>query len=204
MAEIQDNSGEKAKVCRISPLNICREPEIDPCHCYSCTYISVSSLQLAYFVYFGLKFDIYVKVEEIFWFKITPEVVAQAYNIWEQRVEALERQKFPTLESLCYMVLTSKRPALESNALLPITVRESLESLGASFDLMDKVFSETPGNSIYHPCKFPKFLFKHVGKFIGGGFDVKEMGVSKKEDDVLSNAEDAQTSPAVELIYSRV
>ena len=169
---------KEASQCNIyslSPLNVCHEPAVYPCMCRDCLQVSVTSFHLAYFLHFGLRFDTFVKEKNgCCWFKITPSVVWQSYAILEKRINALKQAKVPSLQSLCYYSLTQHCPHLEKDASVPTFFRKNLKLLHASFDLMDKELCFTAGNSLFHPLTFPKFVYFHVGKYIGG-FSKHEM-----------------------------
>lgn len=170
-----DDDDEKPRnIYSLAPLNVFHDINNTPCMCRECIQATVTSFHLAYFLYFGLRFDTCVKIRESYFFRITPSVVWQSYAILEKRNEVLKQQNLPSLQSLCYYSLTQHRPHLEHHALLPNLFKKNLKSLHASFDLMDKELCCSPGNSLFHSSTFPKFLYFHVDKYIGG-FSREEM-----------------------------
>ena len=149
------------------------------CDCDMCTYKTVTTFHLAYFRYFGLRFQSFRQREvivdgekqNIFCFEITPEVIARAYQILEERVKALDTQNLPTLQSLCYYTLTQHFPEMENDAfrgVVPHGVQKNLQTLQHATDTLDKKLLHNPGSSIFHPFIFPRYLYKHHGRFLHG------------------------------------
>ena len=164
----------------IKTLDIKRQPfDTNGCNCDMCKYKTVTTFHLAYFRYFGLRFESFFQREAvldgekcmIFCFEITPQVIAQAYKILEQRVKALDCQKLPTLQSLCYYTLTQNFPQMENDAfssVIPHAIRENLQTLQHAIDTLEKKLLHNPGTSIFHLSIFPRYLYKHYGKFLHG------------------------------------
>jgi len=144
---------------------ICERLEGYECDCYSCQHEMISTFHLAYFVHFGLKFEEHERQGERYLFKITSQVIAKAFEIMEERSKKL--REIQSLQNICLHSLL-KDQFLYRHVALPFSVREKLENFEGGFDILDKKLSETPGNTIFRPFNFPKFLFRHKGWFVSG------------------------------------
>ena len=151
---------------KIAPLEILLDNVSSNCQCYSCQHLMVSTFHLAYFVKFGLKFEEFRQEGGVYFFRITRKVVAKAFEIMEQRADKL--QKVSSLETMCYHSLGKNFPELENEAYVPHTFRKNMYGLEGAFNAIDLELSKTPGNTIFRPFQFPKFLFRHVGCYIAG------------------------------------
>jgi len=144
---------------------ICERQEGYECDCYFCQHELITTFHLAYFVHFGLRFDQYERTGERYLFEITPKVIAKAFEIMEERCKVIHQ--IQSLENICLHSLM-KDQILVRNVVLPSSMRTKLENFDGVFDILDKHLTETPGNTVFRPFNFPKFLFRHKGWFITG------------------------------------
>jgi len=144
---------------------ICERQEGYECDCYSCQHELITTFHLAYFVHFGLRFDQYERTGERFLFEITPKVVAKAFEIMEERCKAI--RKIQSLENICLHSLATSQ-ILFRNVVLPPSMQTKLEKFEGAFDILDNQLTKSPGNTVFRPFNFPKFLFRHKGWFITG------------------------------------
>jgi len=144
---------------------VCERQEGYECDCYSCQHELISSFHLAYFVHFGLRFESFERSGERYLFEITPNVIAKSFEIMEDRCKSL--RQIQSLENICLHSLL-KDQILLRNVALPSSMRLKLENFEGAFDILDKALTETPGNTIFRPFNFPKFLFRHKNWFITG------------------------------------
>jgi len=157
-------------VCSFSAVQ-CENLNGYHCQCYNCQQELISSFHVAYFVHFGLKFEEFEKRGDKYLYHITSNVIAKAFEIMEKRSQKIFAVQ--KLESLCLYELSKIQFHL-SDAVMPTKIRAQLHNFDGAFDVFEKLLAETPGNTIFRPFNFPKFLFRHKYMYLSG-FDPSEL-----------------------------
>jgi len=127
------------------------------CDCYECEHEFMSTFHLAYFLHFGLKFPEDSRYPDRL--LIDESVIAQAYAIYEERSRQCNRV-FSLTEQAAMKIVENFSGKLQEIK-LPSSVLNDLDRCEGAFDVIDNCMSRIPGNTIFRPFAFPRFLFMH-------------------------------------------
>ena len=146
-----------------------------PCvTCFECRSGHISTFHLNYFEYYGLNTDnamkvlnnpseISVPLESYQSLPITWDLVAQAFEIMERRIH--EIKAVPTLFGLCTVTIVQYCHNIDVLP-LPDRLKLALREFTSGFDIVEQQMSKTPGNTMFRPWNFPRFLFNHLESYL--------------------------------------
>jgi len=133
-------------------------------YCNDCHNPIVTTFHMAYFSQRGLDFK-RTRSEPVGRILIDTLLIAQAYVILETQARAVRPVVF-SLETLALYRLVVSCSHVLHLLRIPIKLRSKIENFEGGSDVVDRLMSQTVGNTIFRPFIFPRFLFRHLGLYL--------------------------------------
>ena len=145
-----------------------------PCgSCCECRTGHVTTFHLNYFEYYGLNTENAIQLvhprsadirdSSTYSLPITWELVAQAFEIVERQRQEIE--SIPRLFALCTVNIVQHCYNIDALP-LPESLKRTLREFTCGFDIVESQMSKTPGNTMFRPWNFPRYLFNHLDKYL--------------------------------------